>query len=76
MNILFLEFLIKNLGMIFTIIFLFYACLIAIRGVKLYNVLRYVGENEKLNPYSLRFLNEQFQMLREASKTARLPTLY
>lgn len=66
MNILFLEFLVKNLGIIFTIIFLFYACLIAIRIVKLYNVLRYVGREEKINPSSLRFLKDQFQMLRDA----------
>ncbi len=68
MKILFLELLVKNLGIIFTIIFLFYACLIAIRIVKLYNVLRHVGRNGKeiTSPTSLRFLKDQFQMLREA----------
>ncbi|MBW1854369.1 MAG: MotA/TolQ/ExbB proton channel family protein [Deltaproteobacteria bacterium] len=70
MNILFLEFLVKNLGFIFTIIFLFYICLIAIRVVKLYNVLRYIDDNKKVNPSSLRFLKDQFQMLQEACKTS------
>ncbi|MBW2184469.1 MAG: MotA/TolQ/ExbB proton channel family protein [Deltaproteobacteria bacterium] len=60
----------KNLGFIFTIIFLFYICLIAIRVVKLYNVLRYIDDNKKVNPSSLRFLKDQFQMLQEACKTS------
>jgi len=68
MNILFLEFLVKNLGIIFTVIFLFYICLMAIRVVKLYNVLRYIDDNEKVNPSSLRFLKDQFQMLQETCK--------
>ena len=69
MNILFLDLLFKNLGAIFTIIFIYYLCLMAIRIVKLYNVFRHIsGENS--SPPFLGFLKEQFKMLQEALRTS------
>lgn len=56
MRLLFLEFMVKNLGEIFSGIFLIYTCFIAIRIVKLCNV---------LSP-PLKFLQDHFQKLKEA----------
>ncbi len=71
MNILFVEFLVKNLGIIFTLIFLVYLCLMAIRIVKIHNVLRYTAtdKNKQLIPLSLPFLKTQFEMLQNACKS-------
>lgn len=52
MDILFVQYLIRNLGLIFTLIFLFYLCLMSIRLIKIYNVLRYVPKEKGTNPNS------------------------
>ena len=65
MKLLFLEFMVRNLGKIFSVIFLIYACLIAIRMVELHNVLK--GVREEVNSsMPLKFLRDQFQKLKES----------
>jgi len=68
MNIILIDFLVNNIGIIFTLIFLFYLCLLAVRMVKLYDIFRYL---DKKWPHSttsrvLPFLKEQFSMLLHA----------
>ncbi len=65
MKILFLDYLLKNLGAVFTIIFLFYLCLMSIRFVSLYNVLRHAGTTPLLP-----FLKDQFDSLKKACATS------
>lgn len=70
MDIIFISFLVKNLGLIFTLLFLYYMCLIAIRCVKLYNVLRYAGAAQSFSVQSSRqvppFLRAAFAGLTDA----------
>lgn len=66
MDIIFISYLVKNLGLIFTLLFLLYMCLIAIRCVKLHNVLRHAGTT-KPDPREIpSFLREAFSGLTEA----------
>ena len=70
MNLVFIQYLVKNLGIIFSCIFLFYLCLMAIRVVKIYSALRYVQPEKESKPgYSgLALLKGEFDLLRTACR--------
>ncbi len=68
MDILFVQYLIQNLGFIFTLIFLFYLCLMSIRLIKIFNVLRYVQKEKEPNPDSkiTQLFKREFEFLIKA----------